>query len=137
MFGETAEVRAALPEGDKDIDTKESKGNSNKNSVKCKEEDGIVDGGKKSGVKRKQGKKNDRKIKDEEIPGKPLAAFLTAIAVLLETQHWSGMGIPLLTHQFHSSISSPSRTYHPELSLKEVYQNQRNLLQQSVRTSSA
>lgn len=67
VFGETAEVRAALPEGDKDIDTKESKGDSNKNSVKCKEEDGIVDGGKKSGVKRKQGKKNDRKIKDEEI----------------------------------------------------------------------
>lgn len=72
VFGETAEVRAALPEGDKDIDTNESKGGSNQSSVKCKEEDDIVDGGKKSGVKRKQGKKNDRKRKGEEkeIAGK-------------------------------------------------------------------
>lgn len=65
VSGETAEVRAALPESDQDIDTKESKEGSNKNSVKSKEGD-IVDGGKKSGVKRKQGKKNDRKRKEEE-----------------------------------------------------------------------
>lgn len=66
LSGESSEVRAALPESDKDIDTKESKEGSNKNSVKSKEEGVIVDGGKKSGVKRKQGKKNDRKRKEEE-----------------------------------------------------------------------
>lgn len=66
VSGETSEVRAALPESDKDIDTKESKEANNKNSVKSKEEGVIVDGGKKSGVKRKQGKKNDRKRKEEE-----------------------------------------------------------------------